>query len=218
MNEYTTERGVTIGWVPIPFLLDGIRATFRATEPPLPTYTETIIDAEGREHPHEREITPQDAAAARRHNPEWWAEYAEAWAQYEADLADWTRRLNDAIWNAVALESLRVELPEDGAWADKQRRFLGMEVPDDPVERRLHYIRTEVIGGVRDYVKLTTLANGSDIEEADLAIAEDSFRYYLQGNLAAGLAATRGRRPATVVDESAGAETPDGAGVGEDAE
>jgi hypothetical protein len=218
MNEYTTERGVTIGWVPIPFLLDQIRASFRASEPPRPTYTETIIDAEGREHSQEREITLQDAEAAREHNPEWWAEHADAWAQYQADLQAWTQRLNDKIWDAVALESLQVDLPEDGAWIDKQERFLDLQVPDDPTARRLHYIRTEIIGGIRDYVKLTALANGSDIEEADLAIAEDSFRYLLQGRLAAGLAQTRRRGAVAVVDESPGSAPADGAGVGEGAE
>jgi len=177
--EYTTERGVTIQLVPIPFLLDRIREVAKENEPAKPTYIEHL--AGGAEQ--EREITHEMATAWSKENPEGWAEHAEAWMAYLVEWTKWDGEVDDRIWNAICLESIQVELPENDEWADRQKRYYGLEPPDDPAERRRHYVQTEVMGGPKDYVKATTIANGGEIGEDALAIAEASFRGFLQGQI-----------------------------------
>lgn len=206
MIEYTTGRGVTIQIRAIPFMLDQIRKTHRERVPQPPVIVEHLAGGATQE----RTITPRMAEAMKELRPDDWAQYADAWAAYEEKRDGASQALEDAIWMAVALEAIQVDLPEDDAWAKRQKKLYGMEPPDDPELCRVHYIRTEVLGGTRDYIKITSIANGGDIDEEALAIAEDSFRRYLQGTLADGIA--RGREPAAV---EAGA--PDGTGAGGEA-
>jgi hypothetical protein len=71
-----------------------------------------------------------------------------------------------------------VDLPDDG-WVEEQRE-LGITVPDDPKERRDHYIWTEVMGGQHDILRVMSLAAGADLTEEQLTAAEASFWNTLQ--------------------------------------
>jgi hypothetical protein len=179
MRKYTTERGVAIKIIPIPLLLDQIRESH--SRPEAPTYTEKLASGDV-----EVAIDAQAMAAAKEHNPEWYKEHQEAWEEYLAAAAISEAALNDRLMNAVALKGVDVEMPEDDGWVAEQE-FLGMEVPDGALERRVHYFRTEVLGGPKDIIRVMALAAGSDVDEEVLARAVDSFRDYLQGNLAEGL-------------------------------
>lgn len=181
MREYTTERDVTIGVVPIPLFLEELRKAY--PEPARPTYVEHT--AGGGEN--EIEISDREAAAWMEHDPKTWAEHAGKWATYIAERDANQERINDAIWKAVMLRSLVVELPKDESWIQDQEE-LGIKVPRSAKERRMHYIRTEVIGGMRDVLRLTAIAQGGDLSEEALQLAEASFRHSLARSLLEGFA------------------------------
>ena len=76
MKQYTTERGIKIGIMPIPLLLDKIREAHEG--PPVPTYTEKTAGGD-----QEVELDADMMAAAEEHNPEWYKEHREAWEAYQ---------------------------------------------------------------------------------------------------------------------------------------
>jgi len=200
--QYTTERGVTVNVRPIPLLLDEIR---KATPMPAqPTYTEHL--AGGVEQ--EVVISDEDARIWRERDPESWAEHAEKWAQFEQERDEAQSLLNDRLWQAVVRKAVDVDLPDDDSWIEDQKA-LGLTVPQKPNERRIHYIRTEVVGGMRDVLKMTAIANGSDLSEEALSFAEASFRDSLARSLTGGLA-DQGR---PVADEPAGRADEGGKGM-----
>jgi hypothetical protein len=178
--EYTTERGITVNVTPIPMLLDEIR---KATPfPDQPTYTEHLAGGATQDVV----ISDADALAWARENPESWAEHAEAWATFEQERDAAQSLLNERIWQAVMLRAVQVDLPKSDDWIEEQAE-LGLTVPEGKRERRIHYIRTEVIGGLKDSLKMTALANGTDISEEALSLAESSFRGDLARQMLEGL-------------------------------
>jgi hypothetical protein len=178
--EYTTERGVTIDIVPIPLLLDKVRLAH--PEPPRPTYTEHLAGG----GTQEVVISDAEAVAWQANDPETWAQHEEAWTEYQAAMDAHNDKLNDVIWKAILKRSIRVELPEDDGWIEDQRD-LGIDVPDDRRERLAHYIWTECIGGPRDIIRITAMANGADLTEDALHAAEESFRGQLSGQTSSRL-------------------------------
>ena len=204
-KRYKTERGVSIGIVPIPLLLDKIRESHPPT--PRPTYVEHL--AGGATQPVE--ISDAMAAIWERDNPESWQEHAAAWAHYQAQADERTKRLNDALWKAVMRRAIVVDMPDDG-WVYEQRE-LGIDVPDDPKERRDHYIWTEVMGGQHDILRVMSMAAGADLTEEQLSAAEASFWDTLQ-RPAAGLPAGQAR---PVAAGDAGGDDTGGQSLGQEA-
>jgi len=168
MKEYTTERGVTIGIVPIPLLLGKIRESH--PEPPAPTYTEHLAGGATQDVP----ITAEMAAVWMTDNPEGWAEHAADWLAYQDKLDERTRALNDALWKAVMRRAIVVTPPVDEAWI-KDQNELGITVPPEGQARREHYILTEVIGAQGDMLRIMGMAAGADLTEEQLATIEASF-------------------------------------------
>lgn len=199
-RQYTTERGITVGVMPIPMLLDEIRKAHPF--PKRPTYTEHLAGGATQEV----EITDKDAANWAKNDPDTWAEHAEKWAAYGQERDEVQEKLNDRLWQAVMRRALIVELPEDDGWIQDQE-MLGLTVPKDAREQRVHYIRTEVIGGMRDVLRLTAIANGSDLSEEAVSLAETSFRHSLARALIGRLA-----------DQAGALEPGDAGGADEDGE
>lgn len=168
-KRYTTERGIEIAIMPIPLLLDEVRKVQEAKIPAHPTYEAKTASGYVEIHLHNETTLQTD-------------EEKEMWAEYQEAKAQATESMNDAIWRAVRLKAIRVDVPEGNGWIEDQEA-LGLTVPDDPRERRLHYIQTEVIGGVRDIVRVTAIANGADLDEGALAAAEESFRRAMAGQM-----------------------------------
>jgi len=178
--EYTTERGVTVNVMPIPLLLDEIR---KATPTPAqPTYTETLAGGAKQEV----KISDAEALVWQEKDPETWKEHAEKWATFEQERDAAQSLLNERIWKAVMKRAIVVDLPKDDDWIAEQAE-LGITVPENPRERRIHYIRTEVVGGLKDSIKMTAIANGADITEEALSLMESSFRNNLAREILEGL-------------------------------
>ena len=207
MKKYTTERGIEISIIPIPLLLDRVKQRHyerMEEELPAPTYAETT--ASGKEH--RVKMVEADMAAAKEHNPDWYAEHAEAWEAYQAESAAWAAKLNDLLMDTIALKAVRVDMPPDDTWAEEQS-YLGLDVPDGPLERRIHYVKTEVIGGQNDVIRIMLMASGTEVTEEVLAAATASFRGVLQGQVVAGL----GDQGGAVESESATNAAPGGGAV-----
>ena len=172
--EYKTERGITIQVVPIPMLLDELQRNY--PDIPAPTYTETIAGG----GTQTVTITETDAMIAAAENPEWWGQHKPAWEAYQKAVAERSVKVNEAVWRAICLRAIQIDLPVDESWID-DHRSLGMAIPDNQKERRLHYIRTEVVGGPRDMIRITGMAAGVNIDEEALERVEGSFRGQLSG-------------------------------------
>lgn len=203
MREYTTERGVTVQVVPIPLLLEEIRKAHAA--PPHPTYTEKLAGG----GTQDVAITEADALAWQESDPDSWAEHAEKWAAYVEERDRRQELVNERVWKAIMQRAIIVDLPDDDGWIAEQED-LGLTVPKGKAERYVHYIRTEVIGGMRDVLKLTAIANGSDMSEEALSLAEASFRGSLARSILAGFERQAGR----MEPGPAGGADSDGEGMG----
>ena len=185
MKKYTTERGIEISIIPIPLLLDRVKQRHyerMEEELPAPTYAETT--ASGKEH--RVKMVEADMAAAKEHNPDWYAEHAEAWEAHQVLRDESETALNKKLMDAIALKAVKVDMPTDDLWVEEQMLF-GLDVPESPAARRIHYVWTEVMGGSKDMVYTMSLAAGSEVSEEVLDQAADSFQSFLQGNLAEGL-------------------------------
>ncbi len=179
MKQYTTERGIKIGIMPIPLLLDKIREAHGG--PAVPTYTEQVAGGE-----QEVELDAKMMAAAKEHNTEWYNEHREAWEAYQELGAASETVLNQKLLDAISLKAVRVDMPKDDEWIEEQE-FLGLDVPTSPAAQRAHFVQTEVMGGSDDMLRILAIASGAEVSEEVLAQASDSFRGYLQENLAEGL-------------------------------
>lgn len=173
---FTTERGVTVSVVPIPLFLDKIRKAH--PDPPPPTYEVELAGGAVQRFPHDETTLKTDEDRA-------------AFAAWKAAKEANDRLLNDLIQRAVFEKAIHFIMPEDDAWVRDQESY-GIVVPTDAVQRRIHYLETEVIGGPLDIVKLTALANGVELGEEALRAAEDSFQRLLQRNTAQSLNAQAG--------------------------
>lgn len=201
-RSYVTMRGITVRVVPIPLMLTEVRKANPL--PPLPAYTEHLAGG----GTQEVEITEEMAAAWQKNDPETWAEHAERWAAFQEEYNDAHKQLNDRIWMAIMQRAILIDLPDDDTWITEQAE-LGLTVPDDPRQRRIHYIRTEVIGGMPDIWKITAMANGADLSQEALSLAEDSFRDSLAESLLKGFA----DQARAVEDGNQGGADPGGQGM-----
>ena len=172
MRQYTTERGIKIRIAAIPLLLDAIREAHQHPEPP--TYTEDVSG-----EMVEVAMTPEDMAAAKEHNPDWYEEHRAEWEAYQAEYRKSAEALNEKIFDAAALEAVQVDMPEGDGWVKRLARF-GVAVGEDEDDQRIAYVRNMVIGGPKDILAVSAIASGADVTEDDLARAEASFRPLIQ--------------------------------------
>lgn len=159
MTTYKTTRGIEIEITSVPMMLiDKINAAHKDPEPPtyaieLPLYKDATGQPKLEYHPLDDQTAETD--------------------EEKAALADWKKRKaeaeterNRAFMRVVMLRGIKVQMPTDDAWITEQR-LMGLDVPDDPTERRLHFIETEVFGGRADYEEITRLVmieSGVDME------------------------------------------------------
>lgn len=150
-NTYTTPTGITVELSAIPQLqVEMIRSKTMADWqkehgqlPDKPTYTITTADGATEVHEHD-ETTIQDDPEAKL-----------AWDTWQRMRAECEAYVNAKIMDFFMLRGIKVALPPDDGWI-KQQEYFGIEVPGDPVERRLHYIRTEVLSGPTDIGDIMT--------------------------------------------------------------
>jgi hypothetical protein len=108
------------------------------------------------------------------------------WVRYQETLQKFTAEDGEIMASYVYDESLaELQLPTDTAWEERQRKR-HIKIPEDPHEKRLHYINTVVLKSKADQLDLlSTIAAVSMgiVKEADIERVRSSFRDRLFGGL-----------------------------------
>lgn len=166
MKNFTTSRGITIEFLPIPTLLEKLQAQHKTPEPP--TYEIKAATGVTERHAHDETTLESDEDKA-------------AWADYQERLKTATNQFNLALMRLVMLRGIKVELPEGNAWVEEQE-FIGLTVPTEPTERKLHWLETEVLADRNDYMQVIVgVMEASGVPEEVVSQAEATFRGQVVG-------------------------------------
>ncbi len=168
-KTFKTSRGIEIECLPIPTLVEKLQARHPMPEPP--TYTvDTITGVQ--------EVHPYDEATVAALGTE---EATAAWAEYQQKLKAATSAYNQALMRLVMLRGIKFELPATDEWIQEQK-WIGLAVPDDPRERKLHWLETEALATLEDYTELLNgVMEASGIPQEVLDQAEATFRREVAG-------------------------------------
>lgn len=169
----STGRKITLQGVS-PFLVDKVRASVVYPKPP--TYAAATATGEVEVYPHDEStlVTDEDRAA---------------WLAYQADLIKAQAESNDKVARLILTRGVSLTIPEDG-WREEQEA-LGVAIPDKPVELKLHFIMTEVIGSAGDLGEIIAQVLGlSTTDERAVEAARSSFRAAIQRNPASPVSQT----------------------------
>lgn len=162
-GSYTTSRGVVVHFNGIATLIDALQASLNSKKPQPPSYEVKTAVGVIEKHAHDETTLETD-------------EEKKAWAEYQANLQAWNAESQTALMRIVLLRGITLELPTTDEW-EKQQAFFGIDVPQDPMEKRLHYLQTEVLGSVNDYGALVAgTMRASGVPEDLLTQMESSFR------------------------------------------
>lgn len=174
MNKtFTTSRGIEIEFLPIPTLLEKLQAQHPMPGPP--TYTIETATGVKETHPHDETTLETDEDKA-------------AWADYQARLKAATSAFNLALMRLVLLRGIKVEIPEDDGWV-REQAFIGIAVPEAPLERRMHWLETEALANESDYMQAVSgVMEASGVPEEVIGEAQATFRGELGSKAAQGAA------------------------------
>lgn len=160
MDKFTTSRGIALEFLSIPVLLEKLHSQHPMPAPP----TYTVETATGVKEVHTHDETTLETA-----------EDKAAWAEYQDNLKAAQAKLNESLMRVVLLRGLKVDIPANG-WV-KEQEYMGITVPDDPTERRMHYLQTEALATREDYeAAVAGVMGASGVPEEVIRQAEDTFR------------------------------------------
>lgn len=167
-DQYTTSRGYIVTFKSIPVLFQKLMQQFPVPQPP--TYTVQTATGATETHPHNETTLETDADRA-------------AWAAYQQKL--WTRGVAfvNALIRLCLLEGITVQNPAQRADWERRQRLIGLVIPQDPLERELHFLETEITARAEDVMMvLAGVARASGIDEEAVSSLEDSFRGAVERN------------------------------------
>lgn len=179
MKSFVTSRGVEIEFIGVPpRLLEKLQAQHPMPEPPF--YEVKAATGTIEKHPHDE--TTLDVP----NDPEATATNHAAWAAYRQELEKAEADFNVASMRLVMLRGISFHYPEDESWV-KDQEYIGVKVPSDPTERRMHWLETEALGTKADYEKmLEGVSRASGMPEEAIAEAAANFRGQVVGQGAGG--------------------------------
>jgi len=176
-DQIVTTDGREIHLTPVSQVLiqkttEAVRRELKAAGLPLepPTYTVATVAGTVETFVHDETTLSSDEDKA-------------AWAAYQAATAQLARDTNERVTKLLMLKGIDVADPPP-AWADDQK-WLGIEVPDDPRERKLAYIQTDVLKTPDDIVVATMRImqlSLTGLPEEDLEAIEAMFRSSMAGS------------------------------------
>jgi hypothetical protein len=177
-TTYTATTGHVVRFKPIGGLLSLIEKSLE--DPPVPTRR---IETVGGDYYDE----PMDEASAE--HPDVSDEDKARWRAYVEDRA----AIKDERWQKILTvclsRGIEADMPDGDGWVREYREVFGLNVPDGEDERRLFWIRAEVIGAPVDEVAIVTgvrLAGMVRREVIDAAKAIFPHKEGVRGRSAAG--------------------------------
>ena len=116
----------------------GIEKAFRKKGLPIdpPTYTVEVAGGGIEEHVLDDSSIESGDPEETKRRQEAWDAHVEAITEMHAEQLRVTKK--------IVLESIDIPLPEDDSWI-KEQEELYIEVPEDPYERWIHWLETEVL-------------------------------------------------------------------------
>lgn len=159
-DVYVCEDGLSVKVTPIPPML--LQKVMNSVPmPKRPTYEARTISGRTEEWPMDEESAKDSPNGVAR------------WEYYQEETVAAQASQNEKVTMAAFLFGTECEIPENG-W-DKKQEFLGIEVPDDPDQRRAHYLATELTA--TDIAGLLQKVMGQlQLPEELVADAEASFQ------------------------------------------
>jgi hypothetical protein len=176
-NELTTSRGKTLRIKALPSLQVQLveqaaqkQAVALYGEAKRPTYTVIVAGGDTETNPHDETTLEVEG------NPEETAANKAAWAEYKRIGRLQQNHVLEKLRDFYFLQGVEVDIPPDGEWMEVQR-FFGVEIPEDPIGRRLHYIYSEALGGADDVERvISSIMAATGIGTEMIAAAAASFR------------------------------------------
>ncbi len=172
VEKFTTSTGIELRIHGVPqLLLEKVRSSVKM--PDIPTYV--IVTAAGDEEVHPLDETTLETDEDKK-----------AWNEYLLEKASQEALLRERMVRVILMRGTEVKLPEDESWKDLQK-FIGVDVPEDPLELKYHYIQTEAIGGAQDLALIMEkVMERTGIPEEALAEAKASFRNLMEKENSSG--------------------------------
>jgi len=145
-------------------------------EPTPPTYTVTDASGDKSDHVHDEESIKDPKTTEEEKIA--WADYLVEKAQYESEMEEVEEKRRKMRGRFMAIRGIRVvNLPDLEKWADEQRDLYGFEIPDDPRERLVEFVNTEIIRTQADGNSIVIgIYKASGMDEEVLSSIEDRFR------------------------------------------
>lgn len=177
-RKHVSSRNVVAWFKPLPpFMRELIgqqmeKEEFDRGSPP--TYKVEAFGGEEETHIHDESTIKDDPIAEAE------------WSEYEDAKIAWEVEYNQRLYNVCMLRCMDVEGIDDEQWI-KEQEHLGFEIPEDPVERKIHYIKTEYTGNNEDYLSVLQIPFELALAQSEVQLAaEQLFRKFkMEGENAA---------------------------------
>lgn len=170
--KYTTARGIELEVIPIPpmqveMVGQAARKAWAAENgqvPEKPKYSIALPGGGEEWHEHD-EVTIEDDPEA-----------AALWKEWQDKTQSLEDAVNEQTMNFLLLKGTKLDVSVDDDWATMQKYF-GIDIPEDPIELRLHYLRTEVLSGQDDILGLlTAIMQATGVKEDLVEAARATFQ------------------------------------------
>ena len=158
-NSYETRKGVAVRLCLFsPVLQDKVRQSVEF--PPVPIYVAETAGGGKEEHPYTADMVETDDEKA-------------MWAEYQAARLAANLTLYERLGRLALIRGTDPDIPE--GWEQEQELY-GVTVPEDPIERKLHWLETEAIESNQDLSDLIlAILAYQNIQQEDRAAAAASF-------------------------------------------
>ena len=173
---HTTRKGVAIRLrLFSPVLRDKVRQSVEFPEPPV--YEAKTAGGGTEKHVYTEDMIETDVER-------------EMWRQYQGRRLAVDLQLYDRLGKLALIRGTEIDVPD--GW-EQEQAFFGIEIPEDPLERKLHYLETEAVESnddLRDLI-LAVLQYQNTTEE-ERAIAAVSFPDSVERDTTGGIESKQG--------------------------
>ena len=165
---YTTRKGVAIRLrLFSPVLRDKVRQSVEFPE--VPVYVATTAGGGKEEHEYTEDMIETD-------------EEREMWRAHQGNLLAANLILYERLGRLALIRGTEVNIPD--GW-EKEQELFGIEVPTDPIERKLHWIETEAVESNDDLSALIlAILAYQNVTLEERAAAAASFQPPVEGDTA----------------------------------